>query len=81
MDQAIDANRCYYYIEGFVDGKGPEFKYGCFIGLPHEEIVAAYMEYMKKHPSEVEGSKRLSLERALTLFCWQRHAPAKPSSQ
>jgi Rap1a immunity proteins len=69
--QIDEANQCLAYIEGFVDGKGPTYKYGCFIGFSYEDMIAAYLEYMRKHPDSMQISKRLGLEAALTTkFCF-----------
>jgi hypothetical protein len=68
--QIDEANQCLAYIEGFVDGKGPAYKYGCFIGFSYQDMIAAYLEYMQKHPDDMRTSKRLGLDAALSLkFC------------
>jgi hypothetical protein len=68
--QIDEANQCLAYIEGFVDGKGPGYKFGCFIGFSYQEMITAYVEYMQKHPESMQMSKRLGLDAALTLkFC------------
>lgn len=68
--QIDEGNECVSYIEGFVDGKGPAYKFGCFIGFTEEQMVDAYLEYMEKNPQYLTMSKRLGLDAALTTkFC------------
>jgi hypothetical protein len=68
--QIDEANQCLAYIEGFVDGKGPTYKFGCFIGFSYQDMIEAYLEYMQKHPEYMQISKRLGMDAALTIkFC------------
>ncbi len=67
MDQG---NECIAYIEGFVDGKGPEYKFGCFVGFSFDQMAAVYRSYMQAHRDYLQMHKRLGLDAALTLkFC------------
>jgi hypothetical protein len=77
--QVDDGNQCLAYIEGFVDGKGPAYKFGCFVGVSYEEMIAAYIEWMRKHPEAMQVHKRLSLDTALSeKFCPYWKAPPAP---
>jgi hypothetical protein len=68
--QIDEANQCLAYIEGFVDGKGPTYKFGCFVGFSYQQMIDAYLAYMKEHPDYMQMSKRLGLDAALSLkFC------------
>jgi hypothetical protein len=76
--QIDEANQCLSYIEGFVDGKGPAYKFGCFIGFSYREMIEAYLEYMTKHTDAMQENKRLGLDAALTLkFCPYWEEPPK----
>jgi hypothetical protein len=78
-DTEVDeANQCLAYIEGFVDGKGPTYKFGCFIGASYQEMISAYLEWMPKHPDYLQVHKRLGLDAALTTkFCSGWKEPPK----
>jgi hypothetical protein len=70
VEQIDEANQCLAYIEGFVDGKGPTYKFGCFIGFSYQQMIDAYLDYMNNHPDYLKMSKRLGLDAALSLkFC------------
>jgi len=76
--QIAEANECLAYVEGFVDGKGPTYKFGCFIGFSYQQMIDAYVEYMEKRPEYLKMSKRLGLDAALTLkFCPYWKEPPK----
>jgi hypothetical protein len=78
--QVDEGNQCLSYIEGFVDGKGPTYKFGCFVGFSYAEMISAYLEYMQKHPDYLQMSKRLGLDAALTVkFCpgWEERPAQK----
>jgi hypothetical protein len=68
--QINEADQCLAYIEGFVDGKGPTYKFGCFVGFSYQQMIDAYLAYMKKHSDSMQASRRLGLDAALSLkFC------------
>ena len=78
--QVDEANQCLSYIEGFVDGKGPTYKFGCFVGFSYGDMISAYLEYMQKHSDYLQISKRIGLDAALsTKFCpyWKEPPPKK----
>ncbi len=76
--QIDEGNECVSYIDGFVDGKGPAYKFGCFIGFTEDQMVDAYLEYMEKEPQYLTMSKRLGLDAALTTkFCPYWKEPPK----
>lgn len=78
--QVDEGNQCLSYIEGFVDGKGPTYKFGCFIGFSYQQMIDAYLEYMEKRPQYLQMSKRLGLDAALTFkFC--RYWKEPPSNK
>ncbi len=68
-----EANQCLSYIEGFIDGKGPEFKYGCLLGISSKDMIEDYLERMKKNSDYMKMSKRLGLNYSLTKLCLERN--------
>ena len=62
-------NMCMAYLEGFVDGRGYQYK-DCMVGHSYTQLVAAYLSYMDKKPTYLKMSKRWGLDAALTTFCF-----------
>lgn len=78
--EVVEGNECIAYIQGFVDGKGPTYKAGCFIGFSTDEMATVYLEYMQKHADYLPMSRRLALDEALTTkFCpdWKEPPASK----
>jgi hypothetical protein len=61
---------CMAYFEGFIDGQGPQQKYGCMAGRTYKELAEYYVKYMDKNHAYWEQSKRLGAEAAMMRFCW-----------
>jgi hypothetical protein len=69
--QVEDSDICVSYFEGFIDGRWfTTLKFGCLARVSYPEIVATYLEFMKKNPRYLQMSKHLGLEAALERGCF-----------
>ncbi len=72
IEEVERGNICIAYLEGFMDGKTPEYRYGCLFGIPYLKLVADYVERMQKEPRYLDMSKRWGMSAALDYSCLQK---------